>query len=298
MTDEEFDEEFNEEFDEEFDEDFVEDYDGEFDEEFDEKRNEKIEKFYEIKEKAYPVRPYQVFGLDAFCGQAARTANRHRRSKAHSEYLADLRINANLAIQRKYDIVTPKSLIEDSGLIKEERIDGIFSEYGEHREWPSKQHQDIAVGMLKNIILLFPDKWITHSSIADQTSSSKSNKEIYSDLVCWDTAPNFDLNKINHNFGNSRDPSLIIEVVDKGESTAEAQNKASKLLTAMPTLKEIFLYEFTTKTWWKKLKGYKWEKDDYSPLLDIRLDRLNSNNYMESLKLGEERMKRIKEAGE
>lgn len=149
MTDEEFDEEFNEEFDEEFDEDFVEDYDGEFDEEFDEKRNEKIEKFYELKEKAYPVRPYQVFGLDAFCGQAARTANRHQRSKAHSEYLADLRINANLAIQRKYDIVTPKSLIEDSGLIKEERIDGIFSEYGEHREWPSKQHQDIAVGMLK-----------------------------------------------------------------------------------------------------------------------------------------------------
>lgn len=66
MTDEEFDEEFNEEFDEEFDEDFVEDYDGEFDEEFDEKRNEKIEKFYELKEKAYPVRPYQVLVLTHF----------------------------------------------------------------------------------------------------------------------------------------------------------------------------------------------------------------------------------------
>ncbi len=290
MTDEEFDKDldegFDEELDEEFDEDFDEETEVEFDDKFDEKGKEKIKEFYERKEKAYPVRPYQVLGLDPFCGQAARAANRHRRAKAHIEYLADLRIKANLVIDRKYDVKTIKSLDKDCGLIKEERVDYIFSEDGEYMEWPSKAHQDVAINMLKNIFVLLPDKRdnIMHYCIADRTSSSKSNKEIYSDLVFWDAPLNYELNMFNRDFGNWRDPSLIIEVIDKDEATEEAQKKASKLLTSIPTLREIFLYDFTTKTWLKRLKGHKWERDDYSPMLGIRLDLLNTNNYMESVK--------------
>lgn len=263
-------------------------------EEFDKKRNEKIEEFYARKEREYTVRPYQALGFDAFCGQAARAANRHRRAVAHREYLADLRIRAYMAIERTYDVTTPKSLKDDAGIIKEEWIDDIFSEYGEYRSWPSIPHQDVTNKMLKNFMFFFPDKCdnIMHSCIADRTSSSKTNKEVYSDLVYWETAPNYDLTEFNHDFGNRRDPSLIIEVVDEDESVIEAQKTASKLLTAIPTLREIFLYEFTTKTWMRRLKGHKWENGNFSPMLNTELDILNSNDYRKVDRLAIERIRK------